>query len=68
MFATKSMFFVPFGNSVTNSEFNRSQRIEKCKEVSYFYNFALQPQGFSGFILKISHYLHPNTEGLKRWV
>ncbi len=42
MFATKSMFFIPYGengNGRINSDFNRVQRIESCKEVSYFYNF-----------------------------
>ena len=39
MFTTKTMFFVPHSNQVTTSDFNRKQRIEQCKEISYFYNF-----------------------------
>lgn len=41
MFATKTMFFVPHDNVRIRAEadFNRLQRIENCKEVSYFYNF-----------------------------
>lgn len=39
MFATRTMFFVPHGNDMVNIDFNRTQRIEECKEVSYFYNF-----------------------------
>lgn len=39
MFATKTMFFVPYKNSLVNLEFDRKKRIENCKEVSYFYNF-----------------------------
>lgn len=39
MFATKTMFFLPHGNGMINSDFNRMQRIESCKEGSYFYNF-----------------------------
>jgi len=62
MFATKSMFFVPFGNSVTNSEFNRSQRIEKCKEVSYFYNFDTYELLPDDFKLMIDYESNPLTE------
>lgn len=39
MFATKTMFFLPHGSGMVNIDFNRIQRIEDCKEVSYFYNF-----------------------------
>lgn len=41
MFATKTMFFLPHGhgNGTINTDFNRIQRVEDCKEVSYFYNF-----------------------------
>ena len=39
IFATKTMSFIPYGNEIINTEFNRKQRIEECKEVSYFYNF-----------------------------
>lgn len=39
MFTTKTMFFLPHGNGMINSDFNRMQRIESCKEGSYFYNF-----------------------------
>ncbi len=39
IFATKTMSFVSYGNEIVNTEFNRKQRIEECKEVSYFYNF-----------------------------
>lgn len=41
MFATKTMFFVPNGNGMVNTEFNRKRRMEECREVSYFYNFDI---------------------------
>lgn len=62
MFATKSMFFVPFGNRVTNPEFNRSQRIDKCKEVSYFYNFDTYEVLPDDFKLMIDYENNPLTE------
>lgn len=39
MFATKTMFFMPHDAGDVNTEFNRVQRIEVCKETAYFYNF-----------------------------
>lgn len=41
MFATKTLFFVPNGNGMVNTEFNRKRRMEECREVSYFYNFDI---------------------------
>lgn len=62
MFATKTMFFVPFGSSVTNSEFNRIQRIDKCKEVSYFYNFDTYEVLPDDFKLMVDYENNPLTE------
>lgn len=62
MFATKTMFFVPFGSRVTNQEFNRLQRIEKCKEVSYFYNFDTYEILPDDFKLIIDYENNPLTE------
>lgn len=39
MFGTKTMFFVPNDNNEYHLDFCRLQRIEECKEVSYFFNF-----------------------------
>lgn len=62
MFATKTMFFVPFGSSITNSEFNRTQRIDKCKEVSYFYNFDTYEVLPDDFKLLVNYENNPLTE------
>lgn len=62
MFSTKTMFFVPFGSSVTNSEFNRIQRIDKCKEVSYFYNFDTYEVLPDDFKLMVDYENNPLTE------
>lgn len=62
MFATKTMFFVPFGSNVTNSEFNRIQRIDKCKEVSYFYNFDTYEVLPDDFKLLVNYENNPLTE------
>lgn len=62
MFATKTMFFVPFGSSVTNSEFNRIHRIDKCKEVSYFYNFDTYEVLPDDFKLMVDYENNPLTE------
>lgn len=62
MFATKTMFFVPFGSRVINQEFNRLQRIEKCKEVSYFYNFDTYEILPDDFKLIIDYENNPLTE------
>ena len=62
MFATKTMFFVPFGSSVTNSEFNRIYRIDKCREVSYFYNFDTYEVLPDDFKLMVDYENNPLTE------
>lgn len=48
-FHTKTMFFLPTGSTVAISAFNRRQRLEECRETSYFYNqetYALLPDDF----------------------
>ena len=62
MFATKTMFFMPFGNRVINPEFNRIQRIKKCKEVSYFYNFDTYEVLPDDFNFIIDYENNPLTE------
>lgn len=62
MFATKTMFFVPFGSETINSEFNRKQRIEKCKEASYFYNLDTYEVLPDDFKLMIDCENNPLTE------
>lgn len=62
MFATKTMFFVPYGNGKINTEFNRKKRIEDCKEVSYFYNFDIYEVLPDDFKLTIDYENNPLTE------
>lgn len=62
MFATKTMFFVPAGNGMINTEFNRMQRMEECKEVSYFYNFDIYEVLPDDFKITINHENNPLTE------
>lgn len=40
VFYTKTMFFVPWGKEIENA-FKRKKRIEKCKEICYFFNFDI---------------------------
>lgn len=62
MFATKTMFFVPNGNRTINTEFNRVQRIQECKEVSYFYNFDIYEILPDDFKITINYANNPLTE------
>lgn len=62
MFATKTMFFVPYRSQITNSEFNRKQRMESCKEVSYFYNFDTYEVLPDDFKITINYESNPLTE------
>lgn len=62
MFATKTMFFVPCGNGVINSDFNRRQRLESCKEVSYFYNFDTYEVLPDDFKITVNYENNPLTE------
>lgn len=62
MFATKTMFFVPAGNGMINTEFNRRQRMEDCKEVSYFYNFDIYEVLPDDFKITIDYEDNPLTE------
>lgn len=62
MFATKTMFFVPYGNGRINTEFNRRKRIEDCKEVSYFYNFDIYEVLPDDFKITIDYENNPLTE------
>lgn len=48
-FYTKSIFFLPVGNSEITCGFNRIQRLIACREISYFYNqeaYELLPDDF----------------------
>lgn len=38
IFYTKTMFFLPAGSTVAVSGFDRKQRLQECREISYFYN------------------------------
>ncbi len=62
MFATKTMFFVPYRSQITNSEFNRKQRMESCKEASYFYNFDTYEVLPDDFKITINYESNPLTE------
>ncbi len=62
MFATKTMFFVPSGNGMVNTEFNRVRRMEDCKEVSYFYNFDVYEVLPDDFKITIDYENNPLTE------
>lgn len=62
MFATKTMFFVPSGNGMVNTEFNRVRRMEECKEVSYFYNFDVYEVLPDDFKITIDYENNPLTE------
>ncbi len=62
MFATKTLFFAQFGNRVMNPDFNRQQRIEDCKKVSYFYNFDTYEVLPDDFKLTIDYVDNPLTE------
>ena len=62
MFATKTMFFVPSGNGMVNTEFNRVRRMEDCKEVSYFYNFNVYEVLPDDFKITIDYENNPLTE------
>lgn len=62
MFATKTMFFVPSGNGMVNTEFNRVKRMEDCKEVSYFYNFDVYEVLPDDFKITIDYENNPLTE------
>ena len=62
MFATKTMFFVPHGNGTVNIDFNRIQRIEACREVSYFYNFDTYEVLPDDFKMVIDYANNPLTE------
>lgn len=49
VFYTKTMFFVPLENNEISMEFDREQRLQDCREVSYFYNqdiYELLPDDF----------------------
>lgn len=62
MFATKTMYFVPQGSGMINSDFNRVQRIEGCKEVSFFYNFDTYEILPDDFKITIDYKDNPLTE------
>lgn len=62
MFATKTMFFVPSGNGMIDTDFKRTQRMETCKEVSYFYNFDIYEVLPDDFKITINYKNNPLTE------
>ncbi|WP_426349943.1 hypothetical protein ACPWSR_01575 [Alloiococcus sp. CFN-8] len=62
MFATKTMFFVTQGNEVITPDFSRIQRIEDCKEVSYFYNFDTYEVLPDDFKITIDYKNNPLSE------
>lgn len=62
MFFTKTMFFVPNGNGLINQGFNRTKRIEDCKEVSYFYNFDTYEVLPDDFKIDIDYENNPLSE------
>lgn len=48
-FNTKTMFFLPAGSAMAMSGFDRIQRLQECRETSYFYNqetYELLPDDF----------------------
>lgn len=48
-FNTKTMFFLPEGRAIVLSGFDRRQRLQECRETSYFYNqetYELLPDDF----------------------
>lgn len=61
MFATKTMYFIPHGNRMIGIDFNRNQRIESCKEVSYFYNFDIYEIIPDDFKITIDYENNPLT-------
>lgn len=61
MFATKTLFFIPTGNMVENSQFLRKERINKCKDVSYFYNFDIYEVLPDDFKIEINYRNNPLT-------
>ena len=49
IFYTKTMFFLPAGKAMAVSGFDRRQRLQECREISYFYNqetYELLPDDF----------------------
>lgn len=49
IFYTKTMYFLPAGNSEIDCNFNRTQRLLACRDSSYFYNldsYGLLPDDF----------------------
>lgn len=62
MFGTKTMFFASSGNNVINSDFDRMQRLERCKEVSYFYNFDTYEVLPDDFKITVNYVNNPLTE------
>lgn len=49
IFYTKTMYFLPVGNSEIDCNFNRKQRLLACRDNSYFYNqdsYGLLPDDF----------------------
>ena len=49
IFYTKTMFFLPAGKAMAVSGFDRRQRLQGCREISYFYNqetYELLPDDF----------------------
>lgn len=66
MFATKTMFFVPCGNGMINTDFSRIRRIQDCKEVSYFYNFDTYEILPDDFKITIDYANNPLTELFQR--
>ena len=62
MFATKTMFFVPYGNGKITTDFDRIRRIQDCKEVSYFYNFDTYEILPDDFKITIDYANNPLTE------
>lgn len=61
MFATKTLFFIPTGNTVESSQFSRKERIDKCKDVSYFYNFDIYEVLPDDFKIEINYRNNPLT-------
>ena len=48
-FFTKTMFFIGANNQEVNIDFDREQRLQECRETSYFYNqdhYELLPDDF----------------------
>ena len=62
MFATKTMFFVPYGNGMITTDFDRIRRIQDCKDVSYFYNFDTYEILPDDFKITIDYANNPLTE------